>query len=120
MKGNPAVPGGLLTSKPTWSNASGCSATSAFFFPAEQDGRNHQGCRCAESFGTANLASKVDVRRHLLWKRTASHESILSISVQAQLRQGPRPAHASPPIFPAKPRGAGTRDRDVAETVIAA
>jgi hypothetical protein len=31
MKGNPAVPGGLLTSKPTWPNAEGCSPTSAFF-----------------------------------------------------------------------------------------
>ena len=31
MKGDPAVPGGSLTSKPTWSNTSGCSATSAFF-----------------------------------------------------------------------------------------
>src|SRR5688572_14485778 len=31
MKGNPDVPGGPLTSKPTWSNTSGCSATSAFF-----------------------------------------------------------------------------------------
>ena len=31
MKGNPAVPGGPLTSKPTWSNTSGCSTTSAFF-----------------------------------------------------------------------------------------
>jgi hypothetical protein len=31
MNGNPALPGGLLTSKPTWSNTSGCSATSAFF-----------------------------------------------------------------------------------------
>ena len=31
MKSSPAVPGGLLRSKPTWSNASGRSATSAFF-----------------------------------------------------------------------------------------
>jgi len=31
MKGNPAVPGGLLTSKPTWLCTKGCSATSAFF-----------------------------------------------------------------------------------------
>lgn len=31
MKGNPAVPGGPLTSKPTWSNTSGCCTTSAFF-----------------------------------------------------------------------------------------
>ena len=31
MKSNPAVPGGSLTSKPTWSNTFGCSATSAFF-----------------------------------------------------------------------------------------
>ena len=31
MKSNPALPGGLLKSKPTWSNAFGCSATSAFF-----------------------------------------------------------------------------------------
>jgi hypothetical protein len=30
MKGNPAVPGDLLASKPTWSNTLGCSATSAF------------------------------------------------------------------------------------------
>ncbi len=31
MKSNPAVPGGSLTSKPTWSNTSGCSTTSVFF-----------------------------------------------------------------------------------------
>src|SRR5688572_22419720 len=31
MKSNPARPGGSVTSKPTWWNASGCSATSAFF-----------------------------------------------------------------------------------------
>jgi uncharacterized protein YbcI len=31
MKGNPAVPGGSLKSKPTWSNTSGCSTTSVFF-----------------------------------------------------------------------------------------
>jgi hypothetical protein len=31
MKSSPAVPGGSLRSKPTWSNASGRSATSAFF-----------------------------------------------------------------------------------------
>ena len=31
MKGNPAVPGGPSTSKPTWSHTSGCSTTSAFF-----------------------------------------------------------------------------------------
>jgi hypothetical protein len=32
LKGNPATLGGPLTSKPTWSNTSRCSATSAFFF----------------------------------------------------------------------------------------
>ena len=32
MKSNSALPGGLLKSKPTWSNAFGCSATSAFLF----------------------------------------------------------------------------------------
>jgi hypothetical protein len=31
MKGNSAIPGGSLQSKPTWSSTSGCSATSAFF-----------------------------------------------------------------------------------------
>src|SRR6185437_1407252 len=31
MKGSPAVPGGPLTSKPTWPSTSECSATSAFF-----------------------------------------------------------------------------------------
>ena len=30
MKSNPALPGGSLTSKPTWSNTFGCSATSVF------------------------------------------------------------------------------------------
>src|SRR5579862_4615926 len=32
MKGNPAVPRSPLTSKPTWSNTCGCSATSVFLF----------------------------------------------------------------------------------------
>ena len=31
MNSSPAVPGGSLRSKPTWSNTFGCSATSAFF-----------------------------------------------------------------------------------------
>ena len=31
MKGNPALPGGSLTSKPAWSITSGCSTTPAFF-----------------------------------------------------------------------------------------
>lgn len=31
MKGNPPAAGGPFESKPTWSNTSGCSATSAFF-----------------------------------------------------------------------------------------
>ena len=32
MKGNPAVPGGSLKSKPTWLSTYGCLAASAFFF----------------------------------------------------------------------------------------
>jgi hypothetical protein len=40
MKGNPAVPGGSLTSKPTWLNTSGCSPTSAFFFAFGDAGRS--------------------------------------------------------------------------------
>ena len=31
MKSNPLVPGGLLKSKPTWSNIFGCSAVAVFF-----------------------------------------------------------------------------------------
>src|SRR5438093_11396724 len=31
MKGNPAVPGGPLTSMPAWPNTSRCSATPVFF-----------------------------------------------------------------------------------------
>ena len=31
LNGSPVRPGGWLTSKPTWWNTSGCSATSAFF-----------------------------------------------------------------------------------------
>jgi len=38
MESNPAVPGGSLASKPTWSNSFGCSTTSAFFcFSVVQD-----------------------------------------------------------------------------------
>ena len=33
LNSNSAFPGGLLTSKPTWWNAFGCSATSAFLSP---------------------------------------------------------------------------------------
>jgi hypothetical protein len=32
MKGNPAVPGGSLKSKPAWLSTFGCLAASAFFF----------------------------------------------------------------------------------------
>ena len=39
MKGNPAVPGGLLTSKPMWMNTVRCSATSASLFAVIRDGR---------------------------------------------------------------------------------
>ena len=39
MRNNPDLPGGSLKSKPTWSNAFGCSATSAFLFSVVQDGR---------------------------------------------------------------------------------
>jgi len=34
MKGNPAVPGGSLTSRPAWSNAFRCSVTSVFSLTA--------------------------------------------------------------------------------------
>src|SRR2546428_13282225 len=41
MKGNPATPGGPLTSKPTWLNTSTCSTTSVFFSRAvARDGGN--------------------------------------------------------------------------------
>ena len=45
MKGSPAVPGGPLTSKPTWSNTSGCSTTSAFLVSAARAGRNQPTAR---------------------------------------------------------------------------
>jgi len=41
MKGNSAVPGGQLTSKPTWSNTCGCSSTSAFFSLRNNPNRSH-------------------------------------------------------------------------------
>jgi hypothetical protein len=41
MKGTPIVLGGSLTSKPTWSSTSGCSATSAFFVFGRADGETH-------------------------------------------------------------------------------
>ena len=37
MKGNPAVPGGPLTSKPTRFSTVGCSTASAFLFPAVRE-----------------------------------------------------------------------------------
>ena len=43
MKSNPAVPGGSLMSKPTWSNTFGFSATSAFLFLAARDMRSQRG-----------------------------------------------------------------------------
>jgi hypothetical protein len=44
MKGNPAVPGGPLMSKPTWPNTSGYSATPAFFsLVIARDGHNQEG-----------------------------------------------------------------------------
>ena len=45
MKNNPTLPGGSLKSKPTWPNAFGCSATSAFLFLATRDVGNQSG-RC--------------------------------------------------------------------------
>ena len=42
MNGNPAVPGGRLTSKPTWSNTLGCWATSAFFVLVGRRGANER------------------------------------------------------------------------------
>src|SRR4051794_11358407 len=44
MKGNLAMPGGLSTSKPMWSNTSGCPTTSAFFsLVIARDRRDHEG-----------------------------------------------------------------------------
>jgi hypothetical protein len=43
MKGNPAMPGGPLTSKPAWLNTSGYSTMPAFFSLALAGGdRNHE------------------------------------------------------------------------------
>jgi len=42
MKDSPAVPGGPLTSKPTWSNASGRSATPAFFVLVSRRGADER------------------------------------------------------------------------------
>src|SRR5947208_2012917 len=45
MKGNPHTAGGPLTSKPTWPNTPGCSATSAFFIlpRGPRDGPSRRG-----------------------------------------------------------------------------
>ena len=44
MKGNPAGPGGSLTSKPTWSNTIQVFRHVGFFLAsAARGGRNHQG-----------------------------------------------------------------------------
>ncbi len=40
MKGNPTLLGGSLMSKPTWSNTSRCSTTSAFFVFGVAGGSN--------------------------------------------------------------------------------
>ncbi len=39
MKGSPASPGGSLASKPTWSDTSGCSTTSAFLSTTEDEAK---------------------------------------------------------------------------------
>lgn len=61
MKGNSAVPGGLLTSKPTWSNNSACSTTSAFFSPSRL--RGTVGSTGDEAMDEANATMAQQIAR---------------------------------------------------------
>ena len=77
MKSNPALPGGSLTSKPMWSNAFGCSATSAFFVLGD-DGNVNCSIVPSERSGVA-MNGKELVERGLrrgiaLWRIESEHE----------------------------------------------
>ena len=64
MKGNPAVPGGPLKSKPTWLSTYECLAASAFFSPAV-------GREMAATAGDERTAGRTTCRQrrlHMLTK----------------------------------------------------
>jgi hypothetical protein len=62
MKGNPALPGGSLESKPTWWTLFKWSTTSAFLLSMAREGRNPQKeGRCPLSGASCCRDDKVDV-----------------------------------------------------------
>ena len=94
MKGNPARPGGSLTSKPTWSNASRCSSTSVFFVCGVRD----------QSSSRVRSAIDVLTRRGRTWppsslrkeKRThVNSQQARGITAPSQGRRPPRGRLAS-------------------------
>ena len=58
------MPGGSLTSKPTWSNAFGRSATSAFFVLDAARGRNPQGRNPVKKLDPTMAAGRPDSQSH--------------------------------------------------------
>ena len=73
MKGNPAVPGGSLKSKPTWSDTPGCSATSVFLFSAEK--RDAKGARpqTTSEKGGAVMGAKAQVLKGRIKEAAGAH-----------------------------------------------
>ena len=68
MKGSPAVPGGSLTSKPTWSKTSGFSTTSAFLVSASPGRRSQPTARTTGRQGAASCTrSSTDLAIAFVW-----------------------------------------------------
>ena len=86
MKSNPALPGGSLKSKPTWSNTFGCSATSAFFVlgdkrrsePIGKDSLGIKGCQRCRLMPNERTLQLSELRYRRVFE--AAHDGILILN----------------------------------------
>jgi hypothetical protein len=82
------MPGGPLTSKPTWSNTQGCSTTSAFFVLAVGQARLNSPRQCCyQSHFGAGLLAQVSVVSFLLGKTTEAMNGVSGLNPQELLDQ---------------------------------
>ena len=91
MNNNPALSGGLLKSRPTWSNAFGCSATSVFLFLVTRDVRN-QGESGSGSNGSCWQKGKPPlIRKSIGTKRFLALVLIAALGVKVVTGGGTKP-----------------------------
>lgn len=91
------MPGGPLTSKPTWSNPSGYSTTSAFFsLPATWHGRNHLPLVAALGRGSGgHLLKRIDV----MSTATSSRKGPSLVRLRERRRRSPGRAWVGCGVF---------------------